>query len=384
MVAGRDLCTDVDVAYRSLDLEQDIVGGQLSDQHHQDNEFISDHSSHTQLDVKTGSLIPKASFEDGKAQFVPIIRSGSCSEIGERAHMEDEHICIDDLSEYLGPTFEGPTPNAFYGVFDGHGGAGAAVYVRDNLLQLVVGDADFLQIVKKDVDFSILAEKVVRKAFLAADHALEKHCDVDNFSGTTVLIALIMGRSLLVANAGDCRAVLCRRGRAVEMSRDHKPNCFSERERIEDLGGFVYEGYLNGDLSVSRALGDWDTKMTKGSLGPLSAEPEFRQALLSEEDEFLIIGCDGIWDVMTSECAVSIVRRELMLHNNPEQCSKELVLKALRHGSQDNLTVVVVCFSADPPPVIERPKLRYSNISRRRLAKSEGPLGGVRIAAALD
>uniref|UniRef100_A0A0D6QTW9 protein-serine/threonine phosphatase n=1 Tax=Araucaria cunninghamii TaxID=56994 RepID=A0A0D6QTW9_ARACU len=354
MVAGRDLCTDVDVAYRSLDLEKDIVGGQLSDHHHQDIELISDRSSHTQLDVKTGSIIPKVSFEDGKAQFLPTIRSGSCSEIGERAYMEDEHICMDDLSEYLGPTFEGPTPTAFYGVFDGHGGADAAVYVRDNLLQLVVGDADFLQILKKDVDFSSLAEKVVRNAFLAADLALANHCDVDKFSGTTVLTALIMGRSLLVANAGDCRAVLCRRGRAVEMSRDHKPISFSERKRIEDLGGFVtHDGYLNGDLSVSRALGDWDTKRPKGSLGPLSAEPEFRKALLSEEDEFLIIGCDGIWDVMESEFAVSIVRRELMLHNNPEQCSKELVLEASRHGSLDNLTVVVVCFSTDPPPVID-------------------------------
>lgn len=56
---------------------------------------------------------------------------------------------------------------------------------------------------------------------------------------------------MLIANAGDCRAVLGRRGRAVELSKDHKPNCASERVRIEKLGGVVYDDYLNGQLSVS-------------------------------------------------------------------------------------------------------------------------------------
>lgn len=63
-------------------------------------------------------------------------------------------------------------------------------------------------------------------------------------------------RTMIVANAGDCRAVLGRRGRAIEMSKDQKPDCISERLRIEKLGGVVYDGYLNGQLSVSRVLGD--------------------------------------------------------------------------------------------------------------------------------
>ena len=60
-----------------------------------------------------------------------------------------------------------------------------------------------------------------------------------------------------MANAGDGRAVLSRQGTAIEMSKDHRPCCKKERTRIESLGGFVDDGYLNGLLGVTRALVDW-------------------------------------------------------------------------------------------------------------------------------
>lgn len=174
-------------------------------------------------------------------------------------------------------------------------------------------------------------------------------------------------RTTLIANAGDSRAVLGKRGRAIELSKDHKPNCTSERLRIEKLGGVIYDGYLNGQLSVARALGDWHLKGPKGSKCPLSAEPELEEIVLTEEDEFLIMGCDGLWDVMSSQCAVTIVRKELMLHNDPEKCAKELVREALKRNTCDNLTVVIICFSPDPPPRIEIPRF-----SRRRSISAEG------------
>lgn len=192
-------------------------------------------------------------------------------------------------------------------------------------------------------------------------------------------------RTLLVANAGDCRAVLGKRGRAVELSRDHKPSCRSEKIRIENLGGTIFDGYLlggtifdgypNSQLSVARAIGDWHMKGSKGSISPLTPEPEFQEVRLAEEDEFLVIGCDGLWDVMTSQCAVSMVRKELMEHNDPERCSRELVQEALRRDSCDNLTVVVVCFSTDPPPQIEIPRYRVRrSISMEGLHMLKGAL----------
>ncbi|MQL96492.1 hypothetical protein Taro_029170 [Colocasia esculenta] len=306
------------------------------------------------LDVGSIGLISPS---DAKSHFLPVFRSGSCSEIGPKAQMEDEHVCIDNLGEHLAAPADFPSPGAFYGVFDGHGGTDAASFIRKNLLKFII----------QDNHFPTSVDKAIRSAFLNADRAFADTRSLDSSSGTTVLTALVFGRTMHIANAGDCRAVLGKRGRAVELSKDHKPNCTSERIRIEKLGGRIYDGYLNGQLSVARALGDWHMKDPKGSSCPLSAEPELQEMILSEEDEFLIMGCDGLWDVMSSQCAVTIARKELMLHNDPERCSRELVREALKRNTSDNLTVVVVCFSPDPPPRIEIPKLRV-----RRSISAEG------------
>lgn len=286
------------------------------------------------------------------SDFKPMFRSGSCSEIGPRMFMEDEYICIDDLSEYIvtDTSTNLPLPGAFYGVFDGHGGTDAAVFARDNILKFIVDDSHFPSCLKN----------AMTNAFLKADRVFADTATMDISSGTTALTAFTFGRTLLIANAGDCRAVLGKRGRAVELSKDHKPSCRSERIRIERLGGVVYDGYLNGQLSVSRALGDWHMKGLKGSdFCPLSAEPELQETILTEEDEFLILGCDGLWDVMSSQHAVTIVRKELMIHNDPERCSRVLVREALKLDACDNLTVIVVCFSSEPPPRIEMHKSRF-------------------------
>lgn len=316
--------------------------------------------SESELELDANNLLPEASAEDGR-MIVPTFRSGSCAEIGPKQNMEDEHICIDNLVEYLNPDCDCPSPSAFYGVFDGHGGGDAARFIQNNLLNFIVEDSNFPDAI----------QKAVRNAFVKADHAFADACSLDSTfdstSGTTALAALIFGRNMIVANAGDCRAVLGKRGKAFEMSRDHKPNCSIERVRIESLGGCVYDGYLNGQLSVARALGDWHMKGPRGTKCPLSAEPELKEYLLTEQDEFLIIGCDGLWDVISSQCAVTIVRRGLMLHNDPERCSKELVREALNRHTCDNLTVVVVCFSTNPPPRLELPRSKF-----RRSISAEG------------
>ncbi|KAF5747247.1 putative protein phosphatase 2c [Tripterygium wilfordii] len=310
----------------------------------------------TDVELDTGIIINKSS-SDTNTEFLPVFRSGSCAERGPKQYMEDEHICIDNLIEHLHATSDFPSPGAFYGVFDGHGGTDAALFVRNNILRYIIEDSHF----------QACLEKAIKCAFVKADYAFADDSTLDISSGTTALTALIFGRTLIIANAGDCRAVLGRRGRAIEMSKDHKPNCIYEKLRIEKLGGIVYDGYLNGQLSVSRALGDWHMKGSKGSACPLSAEPELKETLLTEDDEFLIMGCDGLWDVMSSQCAVSMTRKELMLHNDPERCSRELVREALKRNTCDNLTVIVICFSPEPPPRIEIPPTRV-----RRSISAEG------------
>lgn len=175
----------------------------------------------------------------------------------------------------------------------------------------------------------------------------------------------IFNRSLLVANAGDCRAVLSRRGIAIEMSEDHRPCCAKERMRIESLGGYIIDGYLNGQLGVTRALGDWHLEGMKGmgeSIGPLSAEPDLKLVTLTKEDEFLIIGSDGIWDMFSNQNSVDFARRRLQEHNDVKLCCKQIVDEAKQRGATDNLTVVMVNFHTEPPPpvVVQRARVRRS------------------------
>ncbi|XP_077238011.1 putative protein phosphatase 2C 54 [Tasmannia lanceolata] len=286
--------------------------------------------------------------------FVPIIRSGEWSDIGSRQCMEDTHVCISDLAKKFGYHFLDGEAVSFYGVFDGHGGKGAAHFVRDNLPRVIVEDADF----------PLELEKVVLRSFMHMD---EKTFSLQSSlsSGTTALTAMIFGRSLLIANAGDCRAVLSRLGVAIVMSKDHRPCCSKEKKRIELVGGFIDDGYLNGQLGVTRALGDWHIEGMKSASeggGPLSAEPELMMTTLTKDDEFLIIGSDGIWDVFTSQNAVDFARRRLQEHNDVKRCSKELVEEAIKRGSIDNLTIVMVCFHSEPPPhvVVHRARVRRS------------------------
>ncbi|KAF8724320.1 hypothetical protein HU200_021349 [Digitaria exilis] len=298
------------------------------------------------LELKRSS-IAGSSVSAEPLQFVPSIRSGSFADIGPRRDMEDEHIRIDDLSAHLGSLLMFSVPSAFYGVFDGHGGSDAAAYMKKHAMRLFFEDAEFPQASQEDEMFAECVEDSVRKAFLRADLALADDSVINRSSGTTALTALILGRRLLVANAGDCRAVLCRKGEAVEMSKDHRPTYDAERQRVIESGGYIEDGYLNGVLSVTRALGDWDMKLPQGSPSPLIAEPEIRWTTLTEDDEFLVIGCDGIWDVMSSEDAVSTVRKGLRRHDDPERCARELAMEAKRLKSFDNLTVIVVCFVSE-------------------------------------
>ncbi|OIW00170.1 hypothetical protein TanjilG_29160 [Lupinus angustifolius] len=310
------------------------------------SESFSTETSSYESAVTRSEIIEDSIMETPAAKFIPNVRSGSYTEIGPRVSMEDEHIQIDDLASHLGFVFQCPIPSAFYAVFDGHGGPDAAAFVKRNAMSLFFEDANMLQSYDTDAFFMKKLEESHRRAFLRADLALADERSVNSSCGTTALTALVLGRHLMVANAGDCRAVLCRRGKAVEMSQDHRPSYLPEQRRVEELGGFVDDGYLNGYLSVTRALGDWDFKFPLGAASPLIADPDVQLVTLTEEDEFLIIGCDGIWDVMSSQYAVSLARRRLRRHDDPQQCARELVKEALRLNTSDNLTVIVICLSS--------------------------------------
>jgi protein phosphatase 2C family protein 2/3 len=98
----------------------------------------------------------------------------------------------------------------------------------------------------------------------------------EDSAGTTALAAVIWGSTLYVANAGDSRAVLSRHGKAIELTRDHKPHEPSERQRIELCGGYVCsEGRLCGELAVARAIGDFHLPQLKAGHGSTTGKQGF-------------------------------------------------------------------------------------------------------------
>ncbi|XP_006646887.3 probable protein phosphatase 2C 10 [Oryza brachyantha] len=245
---------------------------------------------------------------------------GYASAPGKRASMEDFYETrIDGV--------DGETVGLF-GVFDGHGGARAAEYVKQHLFSNLIKHPKFITDTK-----SAIAETYnhTDSEFLKAESSHTRD------AGSTASTAILVGDRLLVANVGDSRAVVCRGGDAIAVSRDHKPDQSDERQRIEDAGGFVmWAGTwrVGGVLAVSRAFGD---KLLKQYV---VADPEIKEEVVDSSLEFLILASDGLWDVVTNKEAVDMVRPI----QDPEQAAKRLLQEAYQRGSADNITVVIVRF----------------------------------------
>ncbi|KAK9468831.1 phosphatase 2C-like domain-containing protein [Lipomyces arxii] len=155
-------------------------------------------------------------------------------------------------------------------------------------------------------------------------------------------------RMLYTANAGDARIVLCRKGKAYRLSYDHKGTDSMEAQRIANSGGLVLNGRVNGILAVTRALGDTYIKKL------VTSHPYTTETYVTEDDEFIILACDGLWDVTTDQQAVDLIRTI----KNPQEASKKLIEYALSHFSMDNLTCMVVRFDSKMGEMIKQAHTR--------------------------
>lgn len=142
-------------------------------------------------------------------------------------------------------------------------------------------------------------------------------------------------RVLYTANVGDARIVLCRNGKALRLSYDHKGSDENEGKRIAGAGGLILNNRVNGVLAVTRALGDAYMKDL------VTGHPYTTETVIQPDmDEFLILACDGLWDVCSDQEAVDLIRNI----QDPQAASKVLVDHALARFSTDNLSCMVVRF----------------------------------------
>ncbi|KAI8072783.1 phosphatase 2C-domain-containing protein [Gongronella butleri] len=265
---------------------------------------------------------------------------GSSGMQGWRITMEDAHTTITD---YKG------TLNSFFAVFDGHGGSEVAKYSGEHLYKRIL-DSDAFKQGK--------LRTALKEGFLGIDQDLRADPQYENVnSGCTAVAALITKENdLYVANAGDSRAVLSVDGRGIALSQDHKPTNEKETKRIEAAGGHVEFNRVNGNLALSRALGDFEFKSRPDLPAEeqvVTADPDITCHRITKKDEFLIVACDGIWDCMTNQEAVSFVRAELAKRTQLGEICEKMMDHCLASETEvsgfgcDNMTVIIVALLQD-------------------------------------
>lgn len=278
------------------------------------------------------------------------------------------------------PTVAGWEGHSFFGVYDGHGGSLVSKYVSEHILDELRGHGAF------EASSPEALEGAWSKAHISLDAKIRELSAVksgEDHSGSTSIQAIVTPTHILVANCGDSRAVLSKVGTpTVWGSEDHKPNNEPEQKRIDAAGGSVVNRRVNGDLAVSRAFGDFLYKHRE-DLPPerqqVSVEPEITKfERTPSQDEFLILCCDGIWDVMSNEEVVTFVRTK-----HDQGCvdlgtiAEELLDRCLGSGSRDNMSALIVRFPAakmPAPSVIEAYKAREAE--RAEAAAAEAAAGG--------
>lgn len=261
---------------------------------------------------------------------------GSSCMQGWRIHMEDSHTHILSLPDDPG--------TAFFAVYDGHGGANIAQYAGKHLHKFVTRRPEYGEDVKR----------ALQRGFLDIDEAmLNDESLKEQMAGSTAVAVMIKDERLYCANAGDSRAIACVGGKLDVLSFDHKPNNTTELERIKRAGGYVEYNRVNGYLALSRALGDFSLKRSSDKLPEdqvVTAHPDVEERSITEDWEFLVIACDGIWDVLPSQSVLEFVQAEIAQGIYPQTICEHLMTRCLAPDCQmggiggDNMTVIIVCF----------------------------------------
>ncbi|XP_067126522.1 integrin-linked kinase-associated serine/threonine phosphatase 2C-like [Centruroides vittatus] len=273
---------------------------------------------------------------------------------GEREEMQDSHILFDTFHKNIVHLDSSICRVALYGVFDGHGGARASRHVADRFPDSLASSfpKGNVEQVEKEI------KKCLLETFKKTDEEFLKEAAKSKPTwkdGTTAIIVLQINNTLYISNLGDSKAILCRfneeskKYMALNLSKDHSPTDYEERMRIQKAGGYVRDGRVMGVLEVSRSFGDGQFK-TSGVI----CLPDVRRCQLTHNDSFILLACDGLWKVFTSQEVISIVMKTLEDSNiqatdlktaeeaRYETACNRLVNEAVRKLSGDNVTVVIV------------------------------------------
>mmetsp|Transcript_65930 Transcript_65930/g.97620 ORF Transcript_65930/g.97620 Transcript_65930/m.97620 type:complete len:367 (+) Transcript_65930:92-1192(+) len=308
------------------------------------------------------------------------LQYGIASMQGRREYMEDSHVVIESLNS------SSLTDTSLFAVFDGHGSCFCARYASQVISRVLQSTDEFASYERLETQSERddpvgglgLLMKAIRNTFLTIDKELFGNVEK---GGCTALVVVITPTHIVTANAGDSRVVLAKKRRknvchqngndsnskstdpvdissnrgtgskhkAMPLSFDHKPMDTREASRIKKAGGFVRGGRVNGKLGVSRSLGDFKYKtFSPYDYDPLNdivtALPEFVVTKRDNDiDEFIVLGSDGIWDIVSNgECSEIVYNSLRIKDSDPTTACEDLLDKCYDGGSRDNMTVIII------------------------------------------
>eukprot|EP00039_Didymoeca_costata_P012563 m.181488 g.181488 ORF g.181488 m.181488 type:complete len:450 (-) comp15514_c1_seq14:191-1540(-) len=288
-------------------------------------------------------------------KFVPKVEGGvicgmkwACASLqGHRDTMEDEHIGV-EFSDW-------PDLGCF-AVFDGHGGASVATACVNSDTGIARQITTACKSAYECTNGSPTAREIgcsLYQGICILDEELRvKLGDEREMSGATAVVAVTAKDHIVIANLGDSRAIIARSdGLPPHETQDHKPGLPKETERITAAGGFVINNRVNSFVGVSRALGDFEYKNPD--------KPQYKHVITACSEiycvpkancEFMVLACDGIWDVMSTKDVIAFVREQLQDGQSLTEICQELTSTCLSLHSEDNMTVLI-CLFKDPEDI---------------------------------
>lgn len=261
--------------------------------------------------------------------------------------MEDAHITNVNIGNDI----------ALFAVFDGHGGPEVAKFCERYFLEELLKNKNFIAGSYKlalEENFLKMDEILLSEQGPELLKPFKPEPDATlSLAGCTANVALITKTQIYIANAGDSRTVLYKNDRSiVPLSTDHKPDLEAEKARITNAGGYVSEGRVNDNLNLSRAIGDLEYKKNqnlKQTEQLIVSFPEIVCKDLANDVNYLLMGCDGIWETVKLQDMCEFVERSIekaslqKLQETAEELLDKVIAKDTSEGTGcDNMTTIII------------------------------------------
>jgi protein phosphatase 2C family protein 2/3 len=270
---------------------------------------------------------------------------------GDRSTMEDSSL-IQYVEEHN---------HLFVAVFDGHNGSRCSEFLKEKIV------VELEQQLKNVKDLEV----ALKNTYLSMDRKWLDFALPEKYNdGSTGISIVIENNRIVVANTGDCRAVMYRGGQCIVLSKDHKPTDPEEMKRIEENGGQIIGDRLQGELAVSRAFGDYRYKVDERRL--LICEPEINKFNITPDIEFIVVACDGLYETFSNDEVIEYVKKALEDDKlDINAIAKALADEAIDRGSGDNITVIIIKFDKKYRKILQKAENRISRKRQEDLMKEK-------------